>query len=70
MVRPEQDHPVGRAIQRLNCIAAGLGQVKVRQVRERVAQLGHEVVAGGRVIRVSEDVDVGMHRLEGLSGVA
>lgn len=69
MVGPEEDHSVCGAVKGLDCLAGGLGEVKVGEVGESVTQLGGKIVARGPVIGVPEDTNIGVQSLQCLSGV-
>lgn len=71
VVRPEQHHAVARPVDGLERVGRRLGDAGgvERHVAEAGAQVLGEVVAGGAVLRVAEDGDVGVEGLEVLAGV-
>lgn len=62
VVCPIQDHIVARAIERLQSVAAELGQVEgvQGQVLEPLLEVCLEVMAAGQVVGMPEDLDVGV----------
>lgn len=71
MVRPEQHHAVARPVDGLERVGRRPGDAGgvERHVAEAGAQVLGEVVAGGPVLRVAEDGDVGVEGFEVLAGV-
>lgn len=71
MVRPVEDNVVTGTIQTLHRIPLELGYAERAegQVGERGLQLGADVTARGDVIRVPENLDVLVKRLQVLFGV-
>lgn len=69
MVRPKEDDIACSSVQRLDSLTGRLGQAKVGDAAERLAKLRLNVVAGGHMIGVPEDADVGVQSLKSVSSV-
>ena len=71
VVGPEQHPAVARAVYSFESVYGGLGDA--RGVEGKVLEAGGEVlgevIAGGGVVGVSEDGDIGVQRLEVMTGV-
>jgi hypothetical protein len=60
MMRPKEHHPVSSAVYRLDGVTRRLGEVPVGQVVEGPPELGSQIIASRRMIRMPEDSNIGM----------
>lgn len=70
MMSPKQHNTArGGSVDGLDCISGSFGKIESSQALERLPKFTGQIVAGRRMIRVSEDLDVWVDLLQGLPGV-